>query len=236
MFGIRTVIIGAELLSRDPQRRDRAVRLALPIHASDTISAAVGGLLGETSKRTLDHADRDLGHQHGARPAREADTELSRRLLVGVAFLGAVATVVGNRRSAPGYRNSLLWRIYDGICRAHRPRPRVGQGLDATRARRADRRAERAAPAQPPRHERRARGRRAPVPPFEAHLLTSRSPDGTYNDLSDPAMGRAGSRFGRNVPLERTFPMPDAGAAGAEPARRQPRAADARPVRARDDA
>jgi hypothetical protein len=52
MFGVRTVIIGAELLSRDPEKRDRAVRLALPIHASDTVSAAVGGLLGETSKRT----------------------------------------------------------------------------------------------------------------------------------------------------------------------------------------
>jgi hypothetical protein len=52
MFGVRTVIIGAELLSRDPQKRDRAVRVALPIHASDTISAALGGLLGETSKRT----------------------------------------------------------------------------------------------------------------------------------------------------------------------------------------
>jgi hypothetical protein len=52
MFGIRTVIIGAELLSRNPERRDRAVRLALPIHASDTLSAALGGLLGETSKRT----------------------------------------------------------------------------------------------------------------------------------------------------------------------------------------
>src|SRR5688500_11877246 len=52
MFGIRTVIIGAELLSRDPELRDRAVRLALPIHASDTASAAIGGLLGETTKRT----------------------------------------------------------------------------------------------------------------------------------------------------------------------------------------
>jgi len=52
MFGVRTVIIGAELLSRDVQKRDRAVRLALPIHASDTISAALGGFLGETSKRT----------------------------------------------------------------------------------------------------------------------------------------------------------------------------------------
>ena len=52
MFGIRTVFIGAELLSRDRAQRDRAVRLALAIHASDTISAAVGGLRGETSKRT----------------------------------------------------------------------------------------------------------------------------------------------------------------------------------------
>jgi hypothetical protein len=52
MFGIRTLIIGAQLLSRDPESRARTVRLALPIHASDTASAALGGLLGETSKRT----------------------------------------------------------------------------------------------------------------------------------------------------------------------------------------
>ena len=52
MFGIRTLIIGGELLSRDPELRAKAVRLALPIHASDTASAAIGGLLGETSKRT----------------------------------------------------------------------------------------------------------------------------------------------------------------------------------------
>jgi hypothetical protein len=51
MFGVRTVIIGAELLSRDAPTRERAVRLALPIHASDTFSAVIGGLLGETSKR-----------------------------------------------------------------------------------------------------------------------------------------------------------------------------------------
>jgi len=47
LFGIRTVIIGAELLSRDPYVRERAVRVALPIHATDTASAALGGLLGE---------------------------------------------------------------------------------------------------------------------------------------------------------------------------------------------
>ena len=52
LFGVRTVIIGIELLSRDPQLREKAVRIALPIHAIDTASAALGGLLGETPRRT----------------------------------------------------------------------------------------------------------------------------------------------------------------------------------------
>ena len=38
--------------------------------------------------------------------------------------------------------------------------------------------------------------------------LTARMLDGTYNDLGDPAMGAIGARFGRNVPLERTYPEP----------------------------
>jgi Animal haem peroxidase len=42
----------------------------------------------------------------------------------------------------------------------------------------------------------------AEVPPWQSAYATIRTPDGTYNDLSDPAMGRAGSRFGRNVPLD----------------------------------
>jgi len=52
LFGVRTVIIGIELLSRDPKLREKAVRVALPIHAIDTASAALGGLLGETPRRT----------------------------------------------------------------------------------------------------------------------------------------------------------------------------------------
>lgn len=52
MFGIRTVFIGADLLSGDRERRDLAVRRALPIHASDTFAAVLGGLRGETTKRT----------------------------------------------------------------------------------------------------------------------------------------------------------------------------------------
>src|ERR1700730_6917316 len=39
--------------------------------------------------------------------------------------------------------------------------------------------------------------------------LTTRTTDGTFNDLDVPGMGSAGARFGRNVPLERTYPEPD---------------------------
>ena len=38
--------------------------------------------------------------------------------------------------------------------------------------------------------------------------VTVRTPDGTYNDLQKPLMGAAGTRFGRNVPLEYTHPVP----------------------------
>ena len=43
----------------------------------------------------------------------------------------------------------------------------------------------------------------AGVPPWRPEYATTRTPDGTYNDLSNPTMGRAGSRFGRNVPLDK---------------------------------
>src|SRR5918999_5158485 len=43
-------------------------------------------------------------------------------------------------------------------------------------------------------------------PTAENH--TVRTPDGTYNDLDNPRMGMAGSRFGRNVPIDRTHPEP----------------------------
>lgn len=35
--------------------------------------------------------------------------------------------------------------------------------------------------------------------------LTARTPDGSYNDLDHPEMGSTGTRFGRNVPIARTF-------------------------------
>lgn len=44
MFGIRTVLIGLDLLSRDPAVRRHALRFVVLIHASDTLSAAMAGL------------------------------------------------------------------------------------------------------------------------------------------------------------------------------------------------
>ncbi|MCW2763446.1 MAG: heme peroxidase, partial [Marmoricola sp.] len=39
------------------------------------------------------------------------------------------------------------------------------------------------------------------VPERTPQHLVARSVDGTYNDLDHPDMGRAGARFGRNIPL-----------------------------------
>lgn len=49
-----------------------------------------------------------------------------------------------------------------------------------------------------------------PIPPLEGgrHLI-ARTADGTYNDLDDVRMGSAGTRFGRNVPIELAFPAND---------------------------
>jgi Animal haem peroxidase len=42
--------------------------------------------------------------------------------------------------------------------------------------------------------------------PEDTRYLTARTADGTYNDLENPRMGGAGTRFGRNVPPARTYP------------------------------
>ena len=39
-----------------------------------------------------------------------------------------------------------------------------------------------------------------------ARYLTARMPDGSYNDVENPLLGTAGTRFSRNVPLADTFP------------------------------
>ncbi len=45
--------------------------------------------------------------------------------------------------------------------------------------------------------------------PSEVDYLHARTVDGTYNDLDHPLMGSVGSRFGRNIPLDRSYPDPE---------------------------
>jgi hypothetical protein len=47
---------------------------------------------------------------------------------------------------------------------------------------------------------------RDPSQPAPPEVLGARTYDGTWNDLSCPHMGATGRRFGRNFPLERTYP------------------------------
>jgi hypothetical protein len=47
-----------------------------------------------------------------------------------------------------------------------------------------------------------------PVPPVTPEDRSNRSLDGSHNDLGQPRMGMAGSRFGRNVPLAYVEPDP----------------------------
>lgn len=46
LFGVRTVIIGAELLVRRGERRAEALKLGILIHASDTLAAAMAASSG----------------------------------------------------------------------------------------------------------------------------------------------------------------------------------------------
>jgi len=43
----------------------------------------------------------------------------------------------------------------------------------------------------------------------DPEAAATRTLDGTLNDLDSPTMGRIGARFGRNVPVEETFPEPE---------------------------
>ena len=51
MFGIRTVLIGVDLLVLQGEQRRRATQLAVLIHASDTIAAATAGVRGDLPRR-----------------------------------------------------------------------------------------------------------------------------------------------------------------------------------------
>jgi hypothetical protein len=51
MFGIRTILMGADLLSRDPAVRRHALRAAVVVHSSDTVSAVVAAKAGVLPRR-----------------------------------------------------------------------------------------------------------------------------------------------------------------------------------------
>jgi hypothetical protein len=51
MFGVRTILLGADLLLLRGDERRRATRLAVVIHATDTISAAAAGLRGDLPRK-----------------------------------------------------------------------------------------------------------------------------------------------------------------------------------------
>ena len=102
----------------------------------------------------------------------------------------------------PGYRNTFFWRMYDEAAQAADRAvgwdklPRVLGLLVLAGLRNILR--------QRNLHDTSAllsaAGPKVPAPGPET--LTTRTPDGSYNDLDDPSMGMAGTRFGRNVPLE----------------------------------
>ena len=51
MFGIRTILIGADLFL-EPDARPRSLRQGVVIHASDTTAALVAGLMGQLPVRS----------------------------------------------------------------------------------------------------------------------------------------------------------------------------------------
>lgn len=58
-------------------------------------------------------------------------------------------------------------------------------------------------------HDTYADGEYPAGPACTGTALTARTIDGSCNDLDHPAMGSAGMRFGRNVPIENTYPDMD---------------------------
>jgi hypothetical protein len=52
LFGVRTILIGAELLGGDRARRRYALDVSVAIHASDTLAAALAGLRKQLPRRT----------------------------------------------------------------------------------------------------------------------------------------------------------------------------------------
>ncbi len=72
MFGVRTVVVGAELLVGGEELRRRSSRVGILIHGSDVVAAAIGGARGELPRRTA-------------------------MILVGVSSVNTALAVIGSR-------------------------------------------------------------------------------------------------------------------------------------------
>jgi hypothetical protein len=110
------------------------------------------------------------------------------------------------RRSGSGYRSSVPWRIVTGIAeyvdrRTGWDKLAVIPGLLTLLGLRVRLRQKnlhdttRLPSANPP----------DPAPPSESHKV-NRTADGSHNDLDEPRMGMTGTRFGRNIPLDKIVP------------------------------
>jgi hypothetical protein len=56
MFGVRTLVIGAQLLLLEDEELEAVVRTAPLIHATDVVAAAMGGLSGQLPRSTAKKA------------------------------------------------------------------------------------------------------------------------------------------------------------------------------------
>lgn len=122
------------------------------------------------------------------------------RLLLGAAGIGALVLATRRRQRSESQAGGTLGALSLAIDRAvgwHRlPLPLSIAVLIGNRnVLRAKNLHDTNPPATPP-----------TPPPAPPDQLAHRTADGTYNDVREPNMGRAGARFGRNVPLENTSP------------------------------
>ncbi len=111
-------------------------------------------------------------------------------------------TVSEGKQGGRGYRDSIFWRLYDGTAQAVDRAvgwdrvPSFAGLLVLVGLRNILRRQNLYDTSGLPSTD---GARPLPESPL---VLTGRTPDGSYNDLGQPTMGMAGTRFGRNVPLD----------------------------------
>jgi hypothetical protein len=112
---------------------------------------------------------------------------------------------MANQQQSQGYRNTPFWKAYDGIAQAIDHQigwPRLPKWLGILVVigirnilRQQNLQDTSSLPAENP----------VQPGPKTTATLSGRTPDGSYNDLQQPSMGMAGTRFGRNIPLSEAY-------------------------------